>query len=192
MRHVRKKLVAVGDDNCGKTSLLAVFRGESFPESTLPTKVLQSVALIEVDGISVEFTLCETADQGGYKLRQLCYEGADVVLICFSVDRPASLAHVSQKWAGEVRQFCPNVPIILVANKTEIHCDQGTDETSGSAGVDPVTSEQGRAVAEEIGAYAYVECSAKNNHGVRDVFEKAAMATLARKAIKKRKSCCIM
>ena len=44
--------------------------------------------------------------------------------------------------------------------------------------VDGQISEDGRAMAERIGAYAYVECSAKLNEGVREVFETAARAAL--------------
>jgi Ras family protein A len=39
-------------------------------------------------------------------------------------------------------------------------------------------SEDGRAMAERKGAYAYLECSAKLNEGVREVFETAARAAL--------------
>ena len=38
--------------------------------------------------------------------------------------------------------------------------------------------EEGRAMAKRIGAFAYVECSAKNKEGVREVFETAARASL--------------
>lgn len=34
---VRKKLVVVGDGNCGKTSLLTVFTKDEFPEDHIPT-----------------------------------------------------------------------------------------------------------------------------------------------------------
>ena len=44
--------------------------------------------------------------------------------------------------------------------------------------VDKETSEEGRAMAERMGAYAYLECSAKLNEGVREVFETAAHAAL--------------
>ena len=44
--------------------------------------------------------------------------------------------------------------------------------------VDDETSEEGRAMAERMGAYAYLECSAKLNEGVREVFETAAHAAL--------------
>ena len=43
---------------------------------------------------------------------------------------------------------------------------------------EPVKTEEGRAMAEKINAFAYVECSAKNNEGVKEVFETAARAAL--------------
>ena len=42
----------------------------------------------------------------------------------------------------------------------------------------PVKQMDGRRVAENIGAVAYVECSAKTREGVREAFEKAARASL--------------
>ena len=41
---------------------------------------------------------------------------------------------------------------------------------------DPVKQESGKAMKENIGAFAYLECSAKNNDGVREVFEEATRA----------------
>lgn len=54
----------------------------------------------------------------------------------------------------------------------------------------PVTPEEGRAMAEKINAYGYLECSAKTNEGVRDVFETATRAALQVKRKKPRK--CIL
>ena len=42
----------------------------------------------------------------------------------------------------------------------------------------PVKAEEGRAVAEKVGAFAYLECSAKSKEGVREVFETATRAAL--------------
>ena len=36
---------------------------------------------------------------------------------------PTSMANVELKWAKEVKHFCKNVPIILVANKIDIRTD---------------------------------------------------------------------
>ena len=38
---------------------------------------------------------------------------------------------------------------------------------------EPVKPEEGRAMAEKINAFAYLECSAKSKEGVREVFETA-------------------
>jgi Rho family protein len=47
----------------------------------------------------------------------------------------------------------------------------------GAQGQVPVTSEQGEAVAREIGA-KYIECSAKTGTGVHDVFNLALRESL--------------
>ena len=56
---------------------------------------------------------------------------------------------------------------------------------------EPVSYDQGRAMAERIGAHAYLECSAKTKDGVRDVFETATRAALQNKA-KKRGKCVLL
>lgn len=55
---------------------------------------------------------------------------------------------------------------------------------------EPVRTEQGRAMADKIGAYAYLECSAKTKEGVRAVFETATRAALHSK--KSSKSRCLV
>lgn len=55
----------------------------------------------------------------------------------------------------------------------------------------PVTPEEGRAMAEKINAYGYLECSAKTKEGVREVFETATRAALQTKR-KKRTKCLIL
>ena len=54
---------------------------------------------------------------------------------------------------------------------------------------EPVRSDEGSAMANKIGAYAYMECSAKCNDGVRDVFETATRAALQSKKKKPKIRC---
>lgn len=54
---------------------------------------------------------------------------------------------------------------------------------------EPVKPEEGRAMAEKISAFAYLECSAKSKEGVREVFETATRAAL--QVTKKNKKNCI-
>ncbi|XP_063050683.1 cdc42 homolog [Engraulis encrasicolus] len=140
---------------------------------------------MQVDNRHVELAVFDTGGQEDFdRLRLQFYPNTDAVLMCFSVDYPASLDNIGEKWAPEVRQYCPDVPIILVANKIDLRNDEYTKSWLSRQGQEPVTTEEGRVVAERIGAYAYLECSAKTKEGVREVLETAAHAALQRSRLK--------
>ena len=120
------------------------------------------------------------------RLRPLSYPDTDVILMCFSIDSPDSLENIPEKWTPEVRHFCPTVPIVLVGNKKDLRYDDTTRKDLAKAKQEPVKTEEGRVMSEKIGAYTYLECSAKTNEGVRDVFETATRAALQTKRKKKR------
>ena len=64
----------------------------------VPTVFENYVADINVDGKQVELALWDTAGQEDYdRLRPLSYPDTDVILICYSVDRPESLDNVWDK-----------------------------------------------------------------------------------------------
>nr|CDS20254.1 transforming protein RhoA [Echinococcus granulosus] len=163
---IRKKLVIVGDGTCGKTCLLIVFSKDQFPEVYVPTLCL--------------------------KITPLSYPETDVILMCFSIDSPDSLENISEKWTAEVKHFCPNVPIILVGNKKDLRNDEKTRMELAKVKQSPVTTEQGKAKANQIGAYGYVECSAKTKENVREVFEMATRAALETSKKSKKKRCKVL
>lgn len=192
MTSVRKKLVIVGDGACGKTCLLIVFSKDQFPEVYVPTVFENYVADIEVDGKCVELALWDTAGQEDYdRLRPLSYPDTDVILMCFAIDSPDSLENIPEKWTPEVRHFCPTVPIVLVGNKKDLRFDEATRKELTKSKQEPVKTEEGRAMADKIGAYDFLECSAKTNEGVREVFETATRAALQTKK-KKRGICSLL
>mmetsp|Transcript_38939 Transcript_38939/g.62726 ORF Transcript_38939/g.62726 Transcript_38939/m.62726 type:complete len:193 (-) Transcript_38939:1146-1724(-) len=192
MAAIRKKLVIVGDGACGKTCLLIVFSKDQFPEVYVPTVFENYVADIEVDGKQVELALWDTAGQEDYdRLRPLSYPDTDVILMCFSIDSPDSLENIPEKWTPEVKHFCPNVPIILVGNKKDTRNDPTTQKELKKSKQEPVKTGEGNAMAEQIHAFAYLECSAKTKEGVREVFETATRAALQVKK-KKRNRCLLL
>ncbi|KAM0795099.1 belong to Rho subfamily, partial [Usnea florida] len=182
MAEIRRKLVIVGDGACGKTCLLIVFSKGTFPEVYVPTVFENYVADVEVDGKHVELALWDTAGQEDYdRLRPLSYPDSHVILICFAVDSPDSLDNVQEKWISEVLHFCQGLPIILVGCKKDLRYDQKTIEELHKTSQKPVTPEQGEEVKKKIGARHYLECSAKTNEGVREVFEHATRSALLSK-----------
>ena len=193
MASIRKKLVIVGDGACGKTSLLLVFSKDEFFEFYEPTVFDNYLTEIEVNGKLVELVLWDTAGQESYdRLRPLSYPDTDVILMCFSIDNPDSLANIAETWAPEVRHFCPNVPVILVGNKKDLRNDEYIKRELSKTKQKPVTSDEGSLMRDRIEAYGYLECSAKTREGVRDVFEMAAKAALKNKKKWYRRKCRIM
>ncbi|KAJ3345498.1 GTP-binding protein Rho1 [Entophlyctis luteolus] len=179
MAEIRRKLVIVGDGACGKTCLLIVYSKKQFPEVYVPTVFENYIAEVNIDGRRVELALWDTAGQEDYdRLRPLSYPDSHVILICFAVDSPDSLDNVQEKWISEVLHFCAGLPIILVACKKDLRNDPRVIEELRKIGQSPVTVAQGQAVAEKIGAYRYLECSARTGDGVNDVFEHATRAAL--------------
>lgn len=192
---IRRKLVIVGDGACGKTCLLIVFSRGTFPAVYVPTVFENYVADVEVDSKHVELALWDTAGQEDYdRLRPLSYPDSHAILICFAIDSPDSLENVQEKWISEVLHFCANLPIILVACKKDLRNDPKTIEDLRKLNQRPVSYEEGLAVANKIGAYKYLECSAKSGEGVREVFEHASRAALLSRTrhSKKSKACTLL
>ncbi|EPZ31144.1 GTP-binding protein rhoA [Rozella allomycis CSF55] len=189
---IRRKLVIVGDGACGKTCLLIVYCKKEFPTKYVPTVFENYVTDVEVDGKHVELALWDTAGQEDYdRLRPLSYPESHVILICYAVDSPDSLSNVVEKWVTEVIHFCQGLPYILVGCKMDLRNDPKTISDLAKNGQEPVSYEKAREIATNIGAVKYLECSAKNNEGVREVFEEATRAALIVK-LKKKKSCSLL
>ena len=190
---IRKKLVIVGDGACGKTCLLIVYSKGSFPDVYVPTVFENYVSDVNVGGRRVELALWDTAGQEDYdRLRPLSYPDSNVILICFSVDAPDTLDNVQEKWISEVLHFCQGVPIILVGCKIDLRNDQRTIEKLSALGQQPVTTAEGQEVADTIKALHYLECSAKLNQGVREVFETAGAAALETRERRTQKKKCMI
>uniref|UniRef100_A0A3Q2KV79 Rac family small GTPase 1 n=1 Tax=Equus caballus TaxID=9796 RepID=A0A3Q2KV79_HORSE len=124
---------------------------------------------------------------------QVCGGGRrDVFLICFSLVSPASFENVRAKWYPEVRHHCPNTPIILVGTKLDLRDDKDTIEKLKEKKLTPITYPQGLAMAKEIGAVKYLECSALTQRGLKTVFDEAIRAVLCPPPVKKRKRKCLL
>lgn len=161
------KCVLVGESAVGKTALLVRFTSETFPESYRPTVFENTGVEVYMDGVQINLGLWDTAGSDNFKqIRPRSYQQADVVLICYSVANPNSLASVQNKWIHEIRYHLPRVPVLLVATQTDLR-EVGAYQSSC------ISASEGREVAQEIRAKGYLECSSLSNRGVQQVFEYA-------------------
>ncbi|CAL8331585.1 unnamed protein product [Merluccius merluccius] len=167
---VSVKCVLVGDSAVGKTSLLVRFTSETFPDTYKPTVYDNTGVEVHMDGVQISLGLWDTAgDDTFQQIRPMSYQQADVVLLCFSVANPGSLASVQRKWMAEVRQHLPLVPVLVV----------GTQTDQRDARVMCISAGDGRRVAHEVRAKGYLECSALGNRGVQQVFECAVRTAVS-------------
>jgi small GTP-binding protein len=175
----RLKIVVVGDGQSGKTSLLMRFTSGAYPQDYIPTVFethLTSFAttlstprfrhfpflFYKKRLLPLQLSLWDTAGQEDYdRLRPLSYPDTNIVLLCFAVDSAASLNNIRVRWSPEVNYFCPNAITILVGLKSD------------KRHLDAIPHAQCVAVAKQIRAACYVECSSKTGQGVVGVFRTA-------------------
>ncbi len=128
-----------------------------------------------LNGRFVSLNLWDTAGQEDYdRLRPLSYPQTDVFLACFSLISPTSFEHIEQKWYPEIQHHCLGVPIILVGNKLDLRDDPAIIQTLAEQKLQPVSKNQGLDMAKRINAVKYMECSAKTQRGLKEVFTTAA------------------
>lgn len=139
-------------------------------------------------GKAVELALWDTAGQEEYdRLRPLSYPETDLLFVCFAIDCPNSLENVMDKvrlsiqerrtrtyvmqWYPEVLHFCPTTPLMLLGLKSDLRNNPRCIDMLAAQGLTPVSVEQGRQAAAKMGA-TYMECSARENRNVKEIFEK--------------------
>jgi Rho family protein len=91
--------------------------------------------------------------------------------------------------------FCETVPLLLICTKTDLRSDPQTQSLMAAQGTTPISPLEGEKVAKEIGARRYLECSAKEGRGVREVFDAAVRESLRGKGGLKRmkkKGCLVL
>jgi len=162
------KLGIVGDGTVGKTTLLVSYTAKAFLDDYVPT-LFDNFSVIEnVNGRLINVVLWDTAGQEDYtQLRTTCYKNTDVFLLCFSTVHQDSFDNVKHKWIVELKQNAPNTPFILVGMKTDLRAEKGEESK------DVISTKKGKARARELKARGYVECTAKDQESVTNVFVEA-------------------
>ncbi|XP_071766458.1 rho-related GTP-binding protein RhoF [Centroberyx gerrardi] len=190
------KIVVVGDGGCGKTSLLMVYAKGDFPEKYAPSVFEKYVTTISHGGKEIKLNLYDTAGQDDYdRLRPLSYQEANLVLVCYDVTNPTSFENVLIKWHPEVKHFCRDVPVVLIGCKIDLRKDKECARKLKAMNQDPITYIQGEETRQLMNAELYLECSAKYQENVEEIFKEATKKALAvnrKQRQSKRKRYCVV
>lgn len=158
------KVVLVGDESVGKTSIIIRYTEKRFIESYKPTLGVDfAVKVVELKGAdsrrkSVKLACWDLGGQEQYRtLRKFYLSGARGCFIVFDVTSPGSFEHVVN-WHKDVLNICGEVPCFLVGNKTDLADDRRISQDVGSE------------LASKLGL-EFFETSAKTGERVDDIFE---------------------
>ena len=152
------KIINAGDFRVGKTSLAIRYTQNRFSTSYLPTLGVDFYSkIIHYDeDTTLRLVLFDTVGQEKLAtLRKRYYTGAHGAVIVFDVTRKESFDHI-ENWINEVEEKCPDIPIIIVGNKTDLEEERA------------VSFEE--ALEKWSDKYTVLESSAKLGEGVSDIY----------------------
>eukprot|EP00730_Choanoeca_flexa_P013313 TRINITY_DN5184_c0_g1_i2.p1 TRINITY_DN5184_c0_g1~~TRINITY_DN5184_c0_g1_i2.p1 ORF type:complete len:207 (+),score=45.76 TRINITY_DN5184_c0_g1_i2:122-742(+) len=159
------KLVFLGEQSVGKTSLITRFMYDSFDntyQATIGIDFLSKTMYLE--DRTVRLQLWDTAGQERFRSLIPSYiRDSSVAVVVYDITNRNSFQQTS-KWIDDVRaERGQDVVIMLVGNKTDL-----TDKRQ-------VSIEEGEAKAKELNVM-FIETSAKAGHNVKQLFRRVAAA----------------
>merc|ERR1712232_3580 len=160
------KLVFLGDQSVGKTSIVTRFMYDTFDSSYQATIGIDFLSkTMYLEDRTVRLQLWDTAGQERFRSLIPSYiRDSSVAVVVYDVSNRASFTNTS-KWVEDVRAERGNdVVICLVGNKTDL----GNDKRQ-------VSTEEGEDKAKKDGLM-FMECSAKAGYNIKSLFRKLATA----------------
>ncbi|GAA5877637.1 hypothetical protein JCM16303_003408 [Sporobolomyces ruberrimus] len=159
------KLVFLGEQSVGKTSLITRFMYDTFDntyQATIGIDFLSKTMYLE--DRTVRLQLWDTAGQERFRSLIPSYiRDSSVAVVVYDITNRQSFMNTS-KWVDDVRSERGNdVIIVLVGNKTDLNDKR------------QVTTEEAEQKSKELNVM-FIETSAKAGHNVKTMFRKIAQA----------------
>ena len=156
---IKYKLIVIGDENVGKTSILNRFKNNLFSPEYEPTVGLdfQSIPIL-IDDQSVTLLLYDTAGQEKFKsLIPLYTNEANIILLIYDISNKDSFDNIG-KWFDSLNNINKEEVIFaLVGNKSDLDFNR------------KVSKEEAQSYANEH-HYVFQEVSAMSGEGIQELF----------------------
>lgn len=158
------KIVVLGDDAVGKTSLINQYVEESFQEDYKPTlgaNIIRKDVVVEKINSKVRLILWDLAGQEKYNvIRSMYFQGCVGALLVYDVTRYSTFESINSKWLEDFKKYIKKEgSYVLIGNKIDLKKQR------------VVSTEQGEKLAKEIKASDFVETSAKYGDNVEKAFQ---------------------
>jgi small GTP-binding protein len=116
------KIILLGDSAVGKSKLIERYLMDEYNPRQLSTYALtlfrKEVKLESGESSVVDFW--DTAGQEAFnRMHPSYYYRAHCCILLFDVTRKVTYQHLAD-WYKELREYCENIPVVLVANKIDV------------------------------------------------------------------------
>jgi len=154
------KVIVIGEPAAGKTSLVKKYVSGHFPtdyRASIGTNMyIKKVGLDS--GQEAKIQLWDIAGQEKWiQMRHIYYKGAQGALILGDLTREKSFSQIEEFWFNDVKKYCPDIPIILIGNKTDLDGE--------------ISKEKVEDIGKKIDANSVIFTSAKSGDNVEKAFK---------------------
>lgn len=168
------KLVLVGNQAVGKSSIFARFNDKKFADTYLTTVGVDfRFQMMNIDGNHCKLQIWDTAGQERFRaITSAYYKGSHAIIVVYDLTDEGSFREIESFWLPEVKRYAdPNAEIVLVGNKSDL--DQVVNETE----INEFTQKY------QLKSY---KISAKSGEGVDALFEGLCRRLIEKEGPKKR------
>jgi small GTP-binding protein len=153
------KIIFIGDEGVGKTSIVARYATSQFKTDYLPTLGANVVAKeYSHEGRILTLLIWDIAGQEMFgQVRDKYYGGTSMAVLVYDITSKKTLTD-TKSWLKDLKNStAANIPLVLVGNKIDLPNRN-------------VSKDEGEKLAKEIGA-SFLEASAKTGENVRKLFD---------------------
>lgn len=157
------KVIVIGDEGTGKTSIIYQYIKKTFPKAhfATPLPVEQSKNVNNKCNLNIWDT---AGSKDWQSMNESVYHGSNAVIYLSSFNNQESLSNLKDIWFPKVNRYLEtDIPSFLVVNKDDLEDNEKTIETN--------EIEQ---MKNEINACELLLVSAKENKNVDELFELVA------------------
>ena len=157
---IESKIILLGKNNVGKTSLILQYSSNIFQEELASTIGAEYISKdLFFNDQKLTLNIWDTSGQERYRsLSKIYFKNSHIIILVYDITSKESFNDIINFWYNYVTENLGNNLIFaIVANKSDLYLNE------------QVSHEEGENYAKKINAF-YFETSAKNNEGINEMF----------------------